>query len=357
VPRTLGVEEEFLLFDAARPKVTSLGGLVAAKVDAQSDGQFEHELKRQQVELGTAPHEGLGELGAELRRRRAELGAGARAHDARIVAVATSPVEVVPTTTPDDRYERMRAAFGETARAALSCGMHVHVGIASRDEGIRVLNRLRAWLPIVLALSTNSPFHDGRDSGYQSYRSVLWQQWPTAGIPGAFDSAADYDATVQAVIETGAAMDDGMIYFDARLSAKFPTIEIRAADVCVHVDDAVTLAGLCRALVDACVTDALPTQHQAARIEVLRGATWRAARYGMTDSLYDPVRGATAPAWDVVDALMTRLSDTTDAAALRAGLADIRRRGTGSARQRAVHEASGDLGLVVDALAEGTLPG
>jgi carboxylate-amine ligase len=359
VPRTVGVEEEFLLFREGRPEPVSIGGLVAERVDARSDGQFDHELKRQQAEVGTAPHTNLTELEAELRRRRTELGHGAAEHGARIVATGTSPVPSQPSTTPNERYERMRAAFGETARVALSCGMHVHVGVDTRDEGARVLNAIRCWLPVVLALSANSPLHDGRDTGYASYRSVLWQQWPTAGAYGPFTRAADYDAAVAAVIETGAAMDDGMIYFDARLSARYPTVEIRAADVCPRVVDAVTLAGLCRALVDAAAADTLPAAVSAAeRVEVARGATWRAARHGMGELLWDPVSGQAIPAWDVVDTLVAALADAAepaDVTTLRAGLERIRGRGTGSVVQRSVHERTGDLGAVVDELAQLTL--
>ncbi|HEU5266039.1 MAG TPA: glutamate--cysteine ligase [Jatrophihabitans sp.] len=359
MPRTVGVEEEFLLFRVGQPVPVSIGGLVAERVDERSDGQFEHELKRQQAEVGTAPHENLTELATELRRRRAELGQGATEHGARIVATGTSPIPSVPRTTPNERYERMRAAFGETARVALSCGMHVHVAVGTRDEGARVLNRLRCWLPVVLALSANSPLHDGRDTGYASYRSVLWQQWPTAGAYGPFADAADYDATTAAVIETGAAMDDGMIYFDARLSAKYPTVEIRAADVCPRVTDAVTLAGLCRGLVDAAAAGLLPrTVAAAERVEVARGATWRAARHGMGELLWDPVSGLAIPAWDLVDSLVAALADAAEPAdveSLRVGLKQIRERGTGSVVQRGVQERTGDLGAVVDELAALTL--
>ncbi len=356
MPRSVGVEEEFLLFDARRAVLSGVGEEAAAVADARSGGQFEHELKRQQVELGTEPHTDLQELLDELRQRRAELAASAADHAARLVAVGTSPVASVPRTTPDDRYARMREAFGETARAALSCGMHVHVGVASRDEGARVLSGIRLWLPVVLALSANSPFHDGRDSGYESYRSVLWQHWPTAGAFGPFADAADYDATVAAVQDTGAAMDDGMIYFDARLSAKYPTVEIRAADVCAHAEDAATLAGLCRALVDAAARGYLPVPDgAAARVEISRGASWRAARYGMTDTLWDPADARQTPAWDLVEAMTARLPDRGDVDAIRAGLADIRQRGTGSALQRTVYRETVDLEAVVDTLAECTV--
>jgi glutamate---cysteine ligase / carboxylate-amine ligase len=353
VPRSVGVEEEFLLFDVRRAVLAGVGEQAATSADDRSDGQFEHELKRQQAELGTEPHTDLGALIEELRRRRAELAAGAADHGARIVAVGTSPVASAPRTTPEERYARMRDAFGETARAALSCGMHVHVEVASRDEGVQVLSAIRLWLPIVLALSANSPFYDGRDSGYESYRSVLWQHWPTAGAFGPFTDAADYDATVAAVQDTGAAMDDGMVYFDARLSAKYPTVEIRAADVCAQVEDAVTLAGLCRALVDAAARGELPAPHGVAgRVEVARGATWRAARYGTTDTLWDPLAARQAPAWQVLDALLTHLDAAPE---LRTGLADIRWRGTGSALQRAVYQETADLEAVVDTLAERTV--
>lgn len=353
--RSVGIEEEFLLLDLRDAKLAPKGGPVAENADHRSDGQFEHEFKREQAELGTDPHEDLAALKVELRRRRAELARSAAVHGSRILALGTAPVDAAATTTGAKRYQAMTEIFGETARAALSCGMHVHVDIDSRDEGVRVLNGIRGWLPVVLALSANSPFLAGRDTAYQSYRSVLWQRWPTAGPSGTFADADDYDRTRAALVASGAALDDGMLYFDARLSATYPTLEFRVADVCARIEDAIVLAGLCRALVDRCAAGRLPAPDPlAARVELVRAAAWRAARYGMEERLLHPVDGQLVPAWDLVDELVEMLRPSLGDLEFD-GLAAIRSRGTGSRLQRQVYEATGDLEDVVDALADTTL--
>lgn len=333
------------------------GEPVAEDAEQRSDGQFEHELMREQAELGSAPHTDLDSLDDELRRRRAELACSAAEHGVRLVAAGTSPVDSASSTTAAERYRRMTELFGDTARSALSCGMHVHVSVGSRAEGVAALNGVRAWLPVLLALSANSPFHAGRDTGHQSYRSVLWQQWPSAGPFGAFADESDYDATVAMLVDSGAAIDDAGLYFDARLSARYPTVEIRVADVCPRVEDAVTLAGLCRALVDAAVADALPAIcTTGGRVEIVRAATWRAARFGLDDDLLQPSTGRLVPAWTLIDELADTLTRDGGAdSSWCGGLASIERRGTGSRLQRDVHDRTGDLSAVVDALAELTV--
>jgi carboxylate-amine ligase len=262
-------------------------------------------------------------------------------------------MQATATTTPDPRYARMSDVFGETARTALSCGMHVHVGVSSRAEGVRVVNGIRRWLPVLLALSTNSPFHEGRDTGYHSYRSSVWQHWPTAGPTGTFDGIEDYDLTRQALIDTGAALDDGMLYFDARLSASYPTVEIRVADVCVRPADAAALAGVARGLVDAAAAGALPAGPTVLdRAELLRAMMWRAARDGMTGTLVHPGSGQLVPAWSLVDELLDLVPLGDDDGVVRDALAVIRAEGTGSALQRRSYERTGSLAAVVDELAE-----
>ncbi len=349
--RTVGVEEEFLLVGQGVAGLRPAGEAVASGADERSDGQFEHELMREQAELGSAPQRDLGALAADLRRRRAELGRSAAEHGVRLLACGTAPSDADSTITEAPRYRRLVERYGETARSALSCGMHVHVGVDSRAEGVRVLNGLRAWLPVLLALSANSPFHAGRDTGHESYRSVLWQQWPTAGPFGDFADEDDYTTTVDGLVTAGAALDEAGLYFDARLSAKYPTVEVRVADVCTRVEDAVTVAGLCRALVSAAADGRLPRASGAAgRLELVRAGTWRAARYGLTGQLLHPVRGELVAAWELVDELCAALDDVPGE-----GLDAIRSRGTGARLQRDVYERGGDLAAVVDAVAELTL--
>ena len=137
----------------------------------------------------------------------------------------------------------------------VACACQVHVGVPSRDQGVAVLNRIRGWLPVLLALSANSPFWAGRDSGWESYRYVVEKSWPTAIPPPVCRDADEYDDRMARHLADGEALDVAGVYWFARLSARYPTVEIRVADTCLAVDDAVLLAGLCRALVATALAD------------------------------------------------------------------------------------------------------
>ena len=202
----------------------------------------------------------------------------------------------------------MEEQFGPTVQEVLTCGSHVHVGVASPEEGIGVIDRIRGWLPVVLALSANSPFSDGRDTGYASYRSQLWVRWPSAGPTDLFGSPEAYEDLVRSMVDSGVLLDDGMVYFDARLSHRYPTVEIRVADVCGDVDDTMVVAGVCRALVETAACSAaegeppppLPTA-------LLRLAMWRAGHDGVDGVLVDPVTSRPEPAAAVLRRLLDHI--------------------------------------------------
>ena len=356
--RKFGVEEELLLVDAADLRPAPVGEAVSA---AESTA-LEHEFKQEQVEIGSSPQLETARLRGELVRLRAEADQAAKARGAAVVAIATSPWKLSPRVTPDERYQRMVAEFGLLAREQLTCGQHVHVDVESRAEGVAVLDRIRGWLPALLALSANSPYWQGRDTGYASFRSVLWGRWPTAGPTDPFGDEAGYDDRISSLIEAGAALDDGMIYFDARLSARYPTVEIRVADVCTDVGDAVLVAALARGLVDTAAAH-WRADLPAARISthVLRAASWRAARWGVASSLVAPSTGRPAPAWTVIDELVEWTADSTrrhgDTDLVGDGLNRIRAGGGGAARQRAAFTGTEQLYAVVADAARRTVAG
>src|SRR5205823_2819883 len=140
--------------------------------------------------------------------------------------------------------ERLAELFGLTAHEQLTCGCHVHVGISDADEGVAVLDRAGPWLATLLALSANSPFWQGRDSEYASFRYQVWGRWPSSGPTGPFGTSQAYRETIEQMVGSGTLIDPGMVYFDARLSERYPTVEIRIADVCLRSEDAVTVARL-----------------------------------------------------------------------------------------------------------------
>ncbi|WP_158548164.1 carboxylate-amine ligase [Desertihabitans brevis] len=356
--RTLGVEEEFLLFRDGSARLAPVGEAVAHEATRRGTGQFEHEFKQPQAELATAPSVDLTEVADQLRDRRAELAAAARARDARLVAVGTSPVQDDAATTPHSRYRRMDELFGPVAVLNLTCGMHVHVGLDSDEERVGAVDRMQPWLPALTALSANSPFWGGDDTTYDSYRSIVWRQWPTAGGTQPFGSPAAYREAQQQLIRSGAALDEGMVYYSARLAERYPTVEVRVSDVCARSADAATIAGLTRALVSTAAeqwAEGRPAPRF--RHELLRAAYWRAARFGVRERLVDPVDGSTVSAWDHIETLLEMVRPALDAAGdtqrVTEGLERIRSRGTGAALQRATRSA-GSLSDVVDALAEAT---
>jgi carboxylate-amine ligase len=351
--RTVGVEEEFLLVDATGVPAP-LGDRVvgsAARWSASDEG-FQHELQLEQAETGTRPCDKLADLQADLDERRRDLAQAAVHQGVRIAALGASPLPVTPTVTPDERYRRMMTEYGVVAHEQLTCGCHVHVAIDSRDEGVAVVNAIQPWLSVLLAISANSPFYQGSDTGYASYRRMVWDRWPSSGPTAPFAGIEEYEAAVATLVDSGVLLDEGMVYFDARLSARYPTVEVRVADVCATTQDAVLVAGLSRALVDA-AAGAAGDAHRwpVARTEMLRGAAWRAARSGMTGDLVDPVRGTAVPAADraqqLVDLVEPSLRRHGDLELVQDGLERVLAQGNGAVMQRAGHARRGQLGDVV----------
>ena len=348
--RTVGVEEEFLLVDHA-------GAPVGVAQEAVGGG-VQLELKEEMLETGTVPCLTLEELDADVRKQRRVAASAAADAGARLAALATSPLPVTSSVTAAFRYRRIAAEYGLTAREQLTCGCHVHVQVADDEEGVAVLDRIGPWLPILLAMSSNSPFWNGIDSGYASYRSQVWQRWPTAGPTGTFGSAAAYQGVVDALVATGAALDRAMIYFDARLSERYPTLEIRVADVCLRAEDTVLLGALARALVETSAREAadgvpLPDVRQ----EVLRGAGWRAGRAGLRGPLVHPERLTQVPAAEAVGALIDHvrpvLAEAGEEATVATAWQRLLTRGSGAEEQRLW--AADGVSAVVAGAVEATL--
>jgi glutamate---cysteine ligase / carboxylate-amine ligase len=253
----------------------------------------------------------------------------------------------------------MAETFGLTAHEQLTCGCHVHVEISSADEGIAALDRIAPWLAILLALSANSPFWQGRDSAYASFRYQVWGRWPSSGPTAAFGSARAYQQTVRQMIRTGTLLDPGMVYFDARLSERYPTLEIRVADVCLHADDAVLIAALARALVETETRRWRQGQPvQRGRTELLRLAAWRASRSGMDDVLLNPLTGLPEQPAAITSTLLEHVSDAladaADTDTVTGLLAALLARGNGAVFQRAVYRRSSHLPEVITSAAAAT---
>jgi carboxylate-amine ligase len=368
--RTVGVEEELLLVESNTGHPSSVAARVLRTYAALEGGppsigdpprgSMDHEFKREQLETYTAPHSRMSELESELRTWRERASAGAGDAGARIVATGTSPTPVEPHVFRDRRYRRMADRFGATASEQLTCGCHVHVAVSSDEEAVGVLDRIRVWLPCLLALSANSPFWQGRDTRYDSFRSQALYRWPSSGPTDVFGSAAAYRQRVDDMLATGVLLDRGMVYFDARASHRHPTVEIRAADVCLDVRDAVLVAALSRGLVETAAAQwAAGEPPPPVPTSLLRLATWQASREGIAGNLLDPLTARPRPARDVIADLAQHvdaaLRASGDAQLVGGGIEALFTRGNGAMRQRAVMDKTGNLDEVVADLVRVTM--
>lgn len=327
--------------------------LDGAGLSAESlHGAVEGEFQQEQLETHTAPVLRLSELEDQVRHWRAEAALAARGTGCRVAALATSPLPAGPTPTAGERYQWIRDRFQRITRQQLSCGLHVHVAVESDQEGVGVLDRIRGWLPVILALSANSPFAHGEDTGFQSWRNQMMGSWPTSGPTDLFGSAEAYHRLVRDLTGSTVLLDEGMIYFDARLSHHYPTVEIRAADVCPRIEDTVLVAALCRAMVETAAADwAAGKPAPDIRSMLIRLATFQASRHGMSEDLLDHATARPQPAWEVVDSLLDWVGPALDAAGdldrVRRALEVIREEGTGAALQRVTLDRTGQLVDVV----------
>jgi carboxylate-amine ligase len=357
---TVGVEEEFLLVDpmtgAAAPAVDA----VMARVPGELRGHVQYEFQTSQIEIDSPPGLELSAVRHSLGLLRSGVAAAADEAGVRLVAIGTGPVAgPVPPVVDNARFHRIVASYGLLAPGPGTNGMHVHVGIADPELGVQVLNHLRPWLPVLHAATANSPFYAGRDTGYASFRSVLWERWPPVAPAPRLASHAHYERLIDQLIATGMLLDQAMLYWYARLSAKYPTVEVRVGDVVPALDDVLLVAALTRGLVAASLAD-IAAGRPAPDVDhhLLVAAHWRAAHDGLEGRAVDLAAGGTRPAWHALDDLVTRvrphLDRHGDLSAVDDLLTRLRERGTGAARQRATFARTGALTAVIDAIARET---
>ncbi|MFE6617050.1 glutamate--cysteine ligase [Amycolatopsis sp. NPDC057786] len=352
---TLGVEEEFVLLDPVDGSVALRAPELLESLAPGPD--VSGELMRFQIETATGVCRGLDEVRSELTRLRQIVATAARADGCLMAATGIPPCGLRgDTLTPEPRYRRMAQAFPDLIREAGTCACHVHVGLPSRDLGARVLAGLRPWLAPLLALSANSPVENGADSGWSSRRFPLWDRWPTARPPDEWSGAAAYDRSVGDAVRHGAALDAAGVYFYARLSPRYPTVEVRIADVCLSVDDAVLLAALVRGLVATCAATTRPPRARGARIGA---ALTAAARRGLDGPGVDVFTGREADQrellGDLVEFVRPALRAAGDAEDVERGLEALFDHGTGAARQRRLLAEAGSPGEFAAELAHATM--
>ncbi|RKT54172.1 carboxylate-amine ligase [Saccharothrix australiensis] len=355
---TLGVEEEFLVVDDSGLPVPVAGEVVEAANRLGAD--LQPELTRVQVESNTPVCRTLREVRGHLLAARSTAAAAAMQAGARLLAVG------VPLTGPmgqpfsdSDRYRRIGEGYGLLAAEHGVCGCHVHVAVPDRETAVQVCNHLRPWLPVLLALTANSPIHQGVDTGCASWRSVLNSRWPCSGAPPYFTSAEHYDAVLATMVDSGAVLDPAMVYWDVRPSDHLPTVEVRVSDVPATVDESILLAALVRALVGTAL-EAVRRGERGLPVttEALRAAYWRAAHDGIEGDGVDLFGNRRVPAAHLVRGLLRHvrpaLRRSGELHAVNALLTKVLQNGNGAVRQRRAFRQRGRIEDVVAVLTRDT---
>jgi glutamate---cysteine ligase / carboxylate-amine ligase len=361
---TLGVEEEYQIIHPQTRQLTARSPKILEMLQAEWGNDIaKSEFRQSQLEIATPVCRSLQEVRAHLTRLRSAAAAAAATVDSCIAAAGTHPFSHWhdQPITPRPRYQEVAQTYQRLMQELVTFGCHVHVGLNQREMAIPVINRLRIWLPPLLALSASSPFWLGRDTGYASYRSILLHRLPTAGPPLSFDSVADYQSLVDQLVASEIVPDASQIFWDVRLSQRFPTLEFRLADVCLTIDETVLIAGLARGLVWTCYQQALlQTPYPVLRPEFQRAAHWQAARWGLEQDLIDGEAGrVSAPT--LVKKLLAFVRPALEEAGEWNEVHTIAQRilqaGTGAARQRSVYRSTESLEAVVDFVIQETATG
>ncbi|WP_017594847.1 carboxylate-amine ligase [Nocardiopsis potens] len=364
---TFGVEEEFFVVDPETRRAAPLAPAVLESAalsrhdGAETGSALCAEMTRFQVEAASPVCRTGDELDRCLARARTALAEAAAEHGLAITATGTAvlgDVGCAPLTS-GARYRRIAEEFGALRDAHAVCGCHVHIGVPTVAAALEAGNLLRRRLPALLALTANSPFLRGRDTGHASWRAVTWSRLPSAGPPPRFARTGDYDRAVAELAEAGAILDRRMVYWDVRPSPHLPTVEIRPCDVAATAEEAVLTALVIRGLVAAGADGTGDGPEPDDRL--LRLAMWRAARDGLEGALLDPATGAALPARAEVEAMLAAAEPGLASAGDRARVAALYRRvaavGSGAHRQRVAYTRRGRMSDVVDLLIRQTRHG
>lgn len=302
-PRRFGVEEEYLLLDRATGEPRdSAASLMWG--DAEVGRRADREFFSSQIETATpvcTAGDDADEALAEFRSRAAEV---AETQGVVVAGTGLPPVggETAGTITPKPRYREIGSMLRHAAANQYVTGTHVHVEVPDRDAGLAAIAGLSRWAPALIALTANSPIWDGEATGFASWRHMLMRSWPLSGIPHGFVSGEEYTAGVDRLVASGIIIDPGMVTWVARLSERYPTVELRIADAQLDAAESVSFALLVRGIVERSLADWTSGDdvEWPARADEVEGAMWLAARDGLSGSLVDPETAETLPAEELV---------------------------------------------------------
>lgn len=369
---TLGVEEEYLLVDrASRDLVRDPPPGMMEDCEAILRGRVSPEFLRCQIEVDTPVCQTVAEARAELAHLRATVAEVAGRHGLAPIAASTHPFAAwdLQKHTDKERYNVLARDIQAPARRLVICGMHVHVGIEDPQLRIDLLGQIAYFLPHLLALSTSSPFWRGEDTGLKSYRLAVFNELPRTGLPEVFDSYGEYERHLRILVDAGLIEDGSKLWWDVRPSVRFPTLEMRIADVCTRLDDGICIAAIYRCLLRMLwrLRRANQRWRRYARM-LIDENRWRAQRYGLDEGLVDFGRGEIVPYADLLEEIIVLVREDAEFFGCTAEVEharEILRRGTSAQRQRAVFAQALEGGAsredalkaVVDMLIEETVAG
>jgi len=358
---TIGIEEEYQTID---PQTRDLRSHIQVELLEKGKKVLQERVKAEMhqsvVEVGTGICRNIKEAKAEVKALRREIIRLARENGLRVASVATHPFSDWRTQEihPDPRYKNLVEDMQLVARANLIFGLHVHIGIEDRETAIHMMNHARYFLPHILALSTNSPFWLGMNTGLKSYRCKVFDKFPRTNIPDYFPSWGEYENFIKLLIKTNCIDNAKKIWWDIRPHPFFSTIEFRVCDIPMRADESIALAALIQATVAKLYK--LYTANQGFRLyrrALIMENKWRAARYGLDGKLIDFGKQKEVPARELVLEYLDFVDDVVDELDSREELNYIRRiveTGSGADRQLRVFEETGDLKKVVDYIIEET---
>jgi len=361
---TLGIEEEYQTVD---PETRDLRSHIHAEIIEKGklilQERVKAEMHQSVVEVGTSVCANIKDAKSELKKLRREMIRLARENGLRLASAATHPFGDwrVQEVTPDDRYKNIVEDMQLVARANLIFGLHVHVGIEDRETAIHMMNHSRYFLPHLLALSTNSPFWLGMETGLKSYRCKVFDKFPRTNMPDYFPSWGEYDNYIKLLIKTNSIDNAKKIWWDIRPHPFFNTIEFRVCDIPMRVDETIALAALIQATVAKLYK--LYAANQGFRLyrrSLLMENKWRAARYGLDGKLIDFGKQMEVPERDLIEEYLAFVDDVVDELDSRGEVEyihEIMKNGAGADRQLQVYRETGDMKAVVDYIIEETEAG
>jgi carboxylate-amine ligase len=355
---TIGIEEEYMIIDPQTFELKSHQNRIVEKTELALEGKVKAEMHQAVVEVGTSICQNVEEARTDIRQLRTTIAEIAASEKLLAGASGTHPFSLwhKQSITENPRYHEIVNEMQDAARSNLIFGMHVHVGVESREMAIHIANSVRYFIPHIYALSTNSPFWEGRNTGFKSYRSKVFDKFPRTGIPDFFESIEEYDNYIKVLVKTNCIDNAKKIWWDLRVHPVYNTIEFRVCDVPLTTDECISLAALFQAICAKLYK--LRTQNMNYMVykrSLINENKWRASRYGLDGLLIDFGKEVEVPVRLLIGELLEFIDDVVDDLGSRKAIADVEkilREGTGADKQLRIFQESGRLEAVVKFVAD-----